>query len=206
MANLSTTYLYRMTHVDNVAHIMSHGITHRNSVNANPNYTPIGDSTLINSRDSFRLDIGQLLGDYIPFYLGVRMPMLYVIQKGFNGVAKTAKEDIVYCVCSVQNIIDENLPFVFTDGHAMSNLTTQFDATSVNSISNIVDYKAIKIRDWINPNDLDLKRRMEAEFLVLGDIPYSRVSGFIVQNAAVQAHLVSIGVSKRIKVSPNAYF
>jgi len=85
MADLSKTYLYRMTHIQNVPHILTNGITHRNSPNANSKFTSIGDPSLITTRDCFVLDNGRLLGDYVPFYFGTRSPMLYVIQKGFNG-------------------------------------------------------------------------------------------------------------------------
>ena len=47
-----------------------------------------------------------ILGNFIPFYFGVRMPMLYVMQFGGNFVEKaTPPEDIVYLACSVTNII-----------------------------------------------------------------------------------------------------
>jgi hypothetical protein len=41
MADLNKIYLYRMMHIANVPHILVHGITHRTSANANPNFTPI---------------------------------------------------------------------------------------------------------------------------------------------------------------------
>jgi hypothetical protein len=92
MADLNKIYLFRMTHVENIPHILQHGITHVDSVNQNQQYAPIGDSGLINTRHRFVLPNGNKLGDYIPFYFGYRMPMLYVIQKGFNGVTLTAPE------------------------------------------------------------------------------------------------------------------
>ena len=84
MIDLSKIYLYRMTHIDNVPHILLNGITHK----ANPNFTPIGDSSLIENRSIFVLNNDKNLGDCIPFYFYVRMPMLYVIQKSYNGVKK----------------------------------------------------------------------------------------------------------------------
>ena len=83
MADLNKTYLFRMTHIQNIPHILQYGITHLTSPNANVNYVPIGDGSLINTRSSFILNNGKQLGDYIPFYFGVLTPMLYVIQKGF---------------------------------------------------------------------------------------------------------------------------
>lgn len=63
MADLHKIYLYRMTHIANVPHIILHGITHRTSAKANPNFTPIGDPKLISARDGFVLDNGRTLGE-----------------------------------------------------------------------------------------------------------------------------------------------
>jgi hypothetical protein len=42
MSDLSKTYLFRMTHIENIPHILRHGITHFSSHNANPDFVPIG--------------------------------------------------------------------------------------------------------------------------------------------------------------------
>ena len=49
---LHQIHLYRMTHIKNIPHILEHGITHRHSPNANPDYLPIGDQSLIKTRDN----------------------------------------------------------------------------------------------------------------------------------------------------------
>lgn len=79
-------YLYRMTHVENIPHVLQYGITHSTSLNANRGFVPIGDSSLITTRSRFVLNNGRRPGEYIPFYFGARMPMLYVIQNGYNMV------------------------------------------------------------------------------------------------------------------------
>lgn len=43
-------YIYRMTHIENIPHILSYGITHKNSPNRNPNYIDIGDLQIIKTR------------------------------------------------------------------------------------------------------------------------------------------------------------
>jgi len=108
MPDLNKTYLYRMTHIENVPHILEHGVTHVSSTRANKNYKAIGDNSIISTRNNFDLPNGKKLGAYIPFYFGARMPMLYVIQKGFNGVAVTPAKDIVYCISSVQKVVVTN--------------------------------------------------------------------------------------------------
>ena len=50
--DLAEVKIYRMTHIDNMPHILQNGITHRNSINHNPNFTAIGDISLISTRDN----------------------------------------------------------------------------------------------------------------------------------------------------------
>lgn len=207
MADLNKIYLYRMTHIANVPHILLHGITHRTSANANPNFKPIGDPSLITTRYGIVLDNGRTLGEYIPFYFGKRMPMLYVIQNGFNGVPVTPAQEIVYCVTSVQSVIDTNQDFVYTNGHAVDVFSSQFGPPDVADIDNQVDFRAVTVRDWVNPTDLDLKRRMQAEFLLLGDLPFQSVLGFVVKNETAKTQLMRFGVDEQqIRIKTNAYF
>lgn len=196
-----------MTHIENIPHVLQHGITHAQSANANGAYTPIGDSSLINTRSRFTLNNGKQLGDYIPFYLGVRTPMLYVMQKGFNWVSPTPAQDIVYCVSSVQKIIDHQLNFVFTDGHAVDGFTSQFNEDDIENIDDLVDWDAIKAKFWKSETDLDLKRRKEAEFLVQQDIPIDAVLGYVVYNEAAKNKLTQWGVAdNKVHISSQYYF
>ncbi len=205
MAELDKIYLFRMTHIENIPHILKFGITHSKSVNANPKFKSIGDSSLIQNRNNFLLDNGKHLGDYIPFYFGGRMPMLYVIQKGYNSVTPTPAENIVYCISSVQEILDLKLDFVFTDGHAVNSFTTQYSVADIQNIDNLIDMEAINAKYWINDNDLDLKRRKEAEFLVFGDIPALDL-GFIVYNQQAKDKLLQSGVLEDVILIDNNYY
>jgi hypothetical protein len=207
MPDLDKIYLYRMTHIENIPHILKCGITHSTSPNANRSFVPIGDGSLIARRSAFLLDCGRRLGDYIPFYFGVRMPMLYVIQKGYNLVAPTAAIDIIYCVTSVKKIIAQNLDFVFTDGHAVDSFTSQYNISNIENIENLLDRKAIKAKYWKDENDLDLKRRKEAEFLVMGDVESVSILGYIVYSQEAKDRLITFGVnSGKIYVKPEYYF
>jgi len=207
MPDYQKIYLYRMTHIENIPHVVQHGITHSSSPNANRAFVPIGDNSLIATRSGFVLKNKKLLGEYIPFYFGVRMPMLYVIQKGYNQVTATPVSDIVYCVTNVQNIMDNNLAFVFTDGHAVDSFSSQYEKDDLKNIDTLLDTKAIRAKYWTDENDLDLKRRKEAEFLVLGDIPATAVSGYLVYNEMAKQKLINFGVNEAlIYIHPQSYF
>ncbi|UYQ92666.1 DUF4433 domain-containing protein [Chitinophaga horti] len=196
-----------MTHIRNVPHILKHGITHVASTNANPQYVPIGDDSLIATRKDFILDNGTLLGSYIPFYFGARMPMLYVIQRGFNMVTATLPADIVYCITSVYEIEQLGIDYVFTDGHSVNSFSLQYDRGNVDRILDLVDWDAVSSKYWNREDDLDLKRRKEAEFLVRQDIPVSAILGYIVYNEAAKARLTALGIEgAKIVIKPDAYF
>jgi hypothetical protein len=207
MADLSKTYLFRMTHIENIPHILKYGITHPSSHNANPEFVPIGDLTLISTRNDFLLNNGKKLGDYIPFYFGVRTPMLYVIQNGYNMVTLTPAENIVYCITSVQKIIEQQSDFVFTNGHAVERFTSQYSHTDIINIDNIIDWKAVMAKYWQDENDLDLKRRKEAEFLVLGDIVIEAILVFGVYNRNAQNRIIEFGAdATKVLIKPDYYF
>ncbi len=207
MPEMNKIFLYRMTHIENIPHILQYGITHLSSPNANGNYQSIGDSSIISVRGQKTMPNGDNLGDYIPFYFGKRTPMLYVIQKGYNQVTATPPENIVYCVTSIAQIQKYGLNFVFTDGHAVDSFTSYFNPTDIEGIDQKVDFKAVHERNWKNEADLDLKRRKEAEFLVSGDVPPEAIVGYIVYNKAAQNKLIRFGVNEKIiKVDATSYF
>ena len=206
-----------MSHIDNIPHILKHGITHKNSVNANPNFKAIGDTSLIDTRSNKIVNITNgtnqvieqiTLGDFIPFYFGVRMPMLYVIQHGGNFVPQVTKpEDIIYIACSVYKINDLNLTFYFSDGHATDMLTTFYNKSSIHNLSNIIDWSAVKTPYWGGSENLDIKRKKQAEFLVKEDIPVSCIIGYGCYNEKAKNKLIKFGIDETIiKIIPKAYY
>ena len=205
MSDLNKIYLYRMTHIENIPHILKHGITHSESQHKNEAYKPIGDGSLISRRNSFSVPNGKTLGDYIPFYFGRLMPMLYVIQNGFNGVTAVSPEQIVYCMSSVQKMIDLDLEFIFTDGHAVDALSIFYNKLDAHQIDTLLDFEAIKAQWW--NADLDLKRRKEAEFLVKNDVPSEAIIGYVVYNETAQNQLITYGIpTEKIVIRTNFYF
>jgi hypothetical protein len=196
-----------MTHIENIPHVLKNGITHASSENRNPDFIPIGDTSLITTRNQFIMPNRRQVGDYIPFYFGGRMPMLYVIQKGKNGVSVTQPVNIVYCITSVEQILKHHLDFVFTDGHAVNGLTGFYSPSAIDHIETIIDWEAVKRHYWIDENDNDVKRRREAEFLVLQDIPVSAIIGYFIYNDEAKERMLKFGIAeKQLEIRPNYYF
>lgn len=204
--------LYRITHIENIPHILQYGIVHRTSSNFNNRFISIGDKSLINFRSSKSVTVGNsriVLGDYIPFYFGVRMPMLYVIQLGGNFVDKARKaEDIVYIAVSLKNIVDTHHDYYFSDGHATDALTMFYDSCSTDQLPNIIDWGAVTCHTWSGDGvPTDIKRRKQAEFLVKGDVSPDAIVGFACYNDIAKAKLISYGVDEsKIKIVPSAYY
>ena len=198
----SKIYLFRITHIDNLDHIKKFGITHVNSPIKNNSYIGIGDDSLIQTREHIFLPGKENLADFIPFYFAPRMPMLYVIQRGYNKVKTITPQEIVYCISDVDTIINAGLEFVFTDGHAVSQLSRFYYSNEIDKIEQVVDWKSVRSKYWNDENDLDVKRKKEAEFLIKDDIPFSAILGFAVYNNEAQEKLIKIlsGTDKKVVV------
>jgi hypothetical protein len=92
-------------------------------------------------------------GRLSPFLFWPRMPMLYVIQKGYSNVPSVSPGNIVYCVTSVADIIAcQTVDFIFTDGHAFNGLSSFFTSDRVTDITQIIDLKAIHSKYWTDSN------------------------------------------------------
>ncbi len=66
---------------------------------------------------------------------------------------------------------------------------------------------AVKAKYWKDEDDLDRKRRKEAEFLVLGDIDKKAILGYVVFNKNAKKKMSDFGVNdNQIHINPNYYF
>lgn len=215
---LENIYIYRMTHIDNIPHILQNGITHKDSHNANPNYTPIGDLNLISKRatkevsvdnGNFFMDSPSItLGDFIPFYFGIRMPMLFVVQNGGNFVEKLiTAENIIYLACPMSEIVKSNKIYYFKDGHSTDNLSSFYDNSKITDLPNIIDWDSIKASFWGGHENLNKKRKKQAEFLVVKDLSAYSIGRFGCANENAKIKLIDMGIEEaKIKIIPKAYF
>ncbi|WP_299291363.1 DUF4433 domain-containing protein [uncultured Mucilaginibacter sp.] len=217
--DLAEIKVYRMIHIDNIPHVLHHGITLKSSPNKNSKFITIGDTSLIDTRNNKQVSVDNgtsssyvtpliTLGDFIPFYFGVRMPMLYVIQHGGNFVERaTPAINIIYLVCSVSSIVKYSKDYYFSDGHATDSLTTFYDKSKITDLPNIIDWNAIKAPYWSGQENLNIKRKKQAEFLVSCDLPANLIVGFGCYNETAKNKLINLGILKeKIKVIPNAYY
>lgn len=199
-------YAYRLTHIENIPHILQAGLVHSDSPKASSKYVPIGDNAIIQIRHN-GLYKGYRLSDYIPFYFGPRSRMLYVIQNGFNGVTKVAPEDIVYCVLKIEVVIEQGWDCIFTDGHAVTEITQFYTKKDLPNLNNIIKIEDVYAKYWSDENDLDLSRRRQAELLIKDEILPQYIAGYFVYNEEAEQRLVNLGITQgQICIVPQYYF
>jgi hypothetical protein len=203
--------LYRIVHIDNMQHLLTHGILNKSHENADPKYIKIGDSDLIIKRNDYPVGInppGGMLGDYVPFYLGPLSPMLYNIKTGFGGIKKQSQSDIIYVVCKATNIVRECKEWCFTDGHAKKAISEFY-----NDLKYIgeVDWDIVKAKYWHNTeDDFDRMRRKQAEFLVKDKVPVSCISGIAVydekKRILLEEMIKKLGLHIPVKIIKQYYY
>jgi hypothetical protein len=206
-----------MTHIENIPHILTSGIAYKKSPNVNPDYVAIGDVSLISTRATKQVNISNgnrsqsfgtiTLGHFIPFYFGVRMPMLCVIQHGWNGVSVTQPENIVYAVCKLTDVINSGTIYYFSDGHATDAFTQFYDNSKITELPTIINWIAVKSAYWGGEDNLELKRQKQAEFLIANDIAPENICGFVCYNETAKQRLIKMSAdSDKIKIFPQAYY
>lgn len=126
-----TIWFYRIIHVDNLEFALVNGLYAGSHLGRDPNYVFIGDTGLTADRLEYPIPLAGnhgSLGDYVPFYLGPRSPMLYQIHTGNRGVTKRSQDDIVYLCCRMTSLQEAGLEVLLTDGHAKAATTSYFTA------------------------------------------------------------------------------
>ena len=117
------TLIYRMTHIDNLPLLLQWGgdYSANQCLERNANKRAIHNTDITDKRQTKRVDcpVGGSLADYVPFYFRYRSPMLYAIKggnvKGYLG----EQREVIYLQSSAQKIAAADIPFAFTNGHAL---------------------------------------------------------------------------------------
>ena len=205
-------WLFRIVHIDNVEHLLQHGMFTRNHINADPDYINIGDTNLIAQRNDYPVGLTGFgnLGDYVPFYFGPLSPMLLNIKTGYRGIQMRPQSEIVYICCKLDQIVRECPIWCFTDGHAKNAFTDFY--SNLNDLK-YVDFKTTELKYFNNTaDDQDRMRKKQAEFLVKNSVSASCVASIVVYNEEkkdiIQNIIDSLGLSISVHVNPknNFYF
>lgn len=185
-----STYIYRITHVENIPWITANGLHCQNSCNQDPKFRPIGIQNLINKRSSRPVPVnpGGMLSDYIPFYFTSRSPMLYNIKTG-RHVNKLPMSKIAIIVTSLERLQSAGVPFLFTDRHAILSAARFSD-----DLRNLgwIDWDIIRRSDFQHDiNDPGKVERYQAEALIHKSCSFSHVEAIIVSDASTKLDIES---------------
>jgi DNA topoisomerase VI subunit A len=133
--------------------------------------------------------------------------MLYVIQNGHNGVTSYHPSALVYCIVRFSDILEQDVDCMFTDGHAFSAITKYYSKEDLNRIDEIIKREDVYAKFWRVEDDLDLKRRKEAELLIKTELPVKYIRGFVVYNNEARDMLLGYGIdASMIVVKESFYF
>lgn len=129
--------------------------------------------------------------------------MLYAIHKGFVDGYNRGQSEIVHLVSSAEAVEeDDDLRWVFTDGHAEMAPLTDF----YNDLEDLdkIDWDVMGSTYWNDTDDdPDRKRRRQAEFLVHDFFPWKLIASIGVYGHATMEHVQQI--LKKSKHKPEVH-
>lgn len=173
-------------------------------------YTNIAHRSIQDRRAHTRVPCGPrgVLHDYVPFYFGSRSPMLYTISRGNVEGFSGGQGCIVHLVSTVQAVQTEGLGFVFTDGHGIMVFTEFYDDLAR---LDEVDWPLMSAQYWADTDDdLDRKRRRQAEFLVHQRFPVTLIHAIGVMDqhrkSETEALLAGLGLAIPVSVQRGWYY
>ena len=208
----NSTYIYHITHIQNLPKILNVGCLWCDNARKEQNLETQGIAyEAIKARRSRRpvpTCQGGFVADYVPFYFASRSPMLYAIHRGTVDNYQGGQESILHLVSKIELVDAENLPFTFTNGHAEMALTEFYE--SLDDLDK-VDWDLMKSDRWNDTeNDMNRKGRRQAEFLVHNRFPVKLIAGIGVMSDRikneVEAILKASNVEISVKVLPNWYY
>jgi hypothetical protein len=121
--------------------------------------------------------------------------MLYSIHGGYVEQYREGQRPVVHLTSSAESIMAAGLAFTFTDGHAELAYSSFYeDLADLDK----VDWQVMKSKWWNDTvEDMDRKRRRQAEFLVHDFFPWELVTkiGVIDDGVAEQANTILQGAA-----------
>ncbi len=209
MVNQNRTFCYRITHRDNLAHILEYGLVNKNHTNADPNFMAIGNPEIIDVRSTTPVNIDGygFIGSYVPFYFTPRSIMLFNIITGYYvpKVPRRTKEEIIIIRCLIEVLVDQQKWF-FTNGQANDEETAHF--INLNRLDEI-DWDCIQNSNFSKSDgDYDRQRRYQAEFLVYDSVPVSCIESVSVysENMKMWAQKLINNAGKMIPVHVQKHY
>lgn len=179
--------LFHITHVKNLRGIIRCGalLSVSDLRRKQMDFATIAYEGIQDQRSVTRVPCGPrgMLHDYVPFYFAPRSPMLCAIYHG-RVKSNLDQANVVHLVSTAGEVNNGGLDFAFTDGHAIMAFS-QFYDDLVNL--NQIDWEVMRARYWSDTyEDMDRKRRRQAEFLVHRLMPWTSISEIVVMKKSIE--------------------
>jgi hypothetical protein len=143
--------LWHMTHKDNVEHILNKGILSHSLAYKKASPKDISDHDVQKWRELNDPIYGRKIHDYVPTYINIKNPMLYVKRNIQNEL----------CLIEISLSVLSNDNYIFTDGNAASQNTKFYN---LNEDLKQLPWEVLDSSYW---SDLeDGKRKRCAEILI----------------------------------------
>lgn len=205
--------IYHITHINNLSSILRSGglIAKSKQKLQEISYTDIAHQNIQDRRAITRVPcgVGGRLHDYIPFYFAPRSPMLYSIYRGNVESYAEGQAPVLHLVSEAELVEASEIPFVFTDDHAIMTYSDFFD--NLELLTEKIDWDLMEFKYWYNTSDdPDRKRRRQAEFLIYEFCPWWLIQeiGVINNRVRIQVQKILQNVDDKppVKVYSNWYY
>lgn len=203
--------IFRVTHRDNLAWILDHGLHCPRSAQQDPSFVSIGNADLIGKRREHPLPppCHGMLGDYVPFYFTPFSPMMLNIHTGWGGIKRRDNDELVFLVSSLPHLHDMGIDFVFSDRHAY--LAAARFSQSLDDLAARIPWARLQARDFKkDPNDPAKVECYQAEALVFQRMPVTAFLGIVCHQepraAAIRRMLSDRGIDLKVFAIPTWYF
>jgi hypothetical protein len=205
-------FIFHITHLDNLSKILEGGNLWCDNEKAKRVVQAKGIAhENIKARRARKIVpacVGGSLADYVPFYFAQRSPMLCAIHNrrvvNYNG----GQNLILHLFSTVEKVVERDLPFTFTDGHA--EMATSKFYEEVADLDKI-DWEIMRAQVWRDTeDDGDRKRRRQAEFLVYNHFPIDLINGIGVISESIKNRVEQIlnqaNIQTKVVVKPHWYY
>ncbi len=188
------TYLYHLTHINNLESIihcngcLSYNEKQKRAIDhQNIAFNHIQERR---ARKQVPCGPGGVLHDYVPFFFAPRPPMLYTIYRGNVEHLQDGQNSLIYLTTNAQAVSESGCAWVFTDGHGTMAFTDFYD--TLERLEE-VDWDVMESRYWNDTDsDPDRKRRRQSEFLIKDQCPWTLISNIGVPNQQILTQVQKI--------------
>jgi hypothetical protein len=136
--------------------------------------------------------------------------MLLNLKTGRVEGYSEGQDPLVYLVSSAQAVEAAGIRFVFSDGHGLVTFSQWFD--NLDKLD-AVDWTLVNERYWTDTiDDMDRKRKKQAEFLVHQCCPWSLIQEIVVIDVRIKQRVETIlaafpaGQRRVVRVDRNWYY